>query len=619
MNSLTLLVIALCFFALAYRVYGAFLAAKVAVLDANRTTPAHQYRDGKDYHPTNKWVLFGHHFAAIAGAGPLIGPVLAAQYGYMPGALWILIGAVFAGAVQDFIILFASVRNRGESISKIAERHLGPVAGWCTAFAILFIIIVALAGLALAVLNALRDSVWGVFTIACSIPIAFLVGQWMYRIRPGKVAEASIIGVVLLVIAVLAGNPVQHSWLAGWFDLSKENLELALPIYGFIAAVLPVWMLLCPRDYLSTYMKLGTVALLAIGIAIVHPNLVMPATTKYIHGGGPIVPGPVWPWVCLTIACGAISGFHALIGSGTTPKMIDNERDILPIGYGAMLIEGFVGLLALIAACAMPQAHYFGINAPVGAYVLSPEAAAQLKTIALQVGEKTIVNRSGGSVSLAIGMATIFKSVRGMGGLMSYWYHFAIMFEALFILTTVDTGTRVARFIVQEMLGRVYKPLGKGTWLPGVLITSFLVTYAWYYLLKGGSVSTIWPMFGIANQLLGVIALGIGTTYILRKSAKRVYAFTTFTPWLYMIVTVLTAGVQSVAKNLSLLHKPGGDPTKTLVNIILTAIMMALAVIVSADCVRKWVTILLWPKRPTPESGPSGDLMRLAKGTEVAD
>ena len=344
MNSLTLLVIALCVFALAYRFYGAFLAAKVAVLDAKNVTPAHAHRDGKDYHPTNKYVLFGHHFAAIAGAGPLVGPVLAAQYGYFPGVLWILIGAVFAGAVQDYIILYASVRNKGESISKIAERYLGPVAGWCTAIAVLFIIIVALAGLAMVVVNALNESSWGVFTIACSIPIAFLMGQWMYKIRPGRVTEASIIGVVLLIIGVLAGNPISHSAIALWFKLSKSNLEIALPIYGFIAAVLPVWMLLCPRDYLSTYMKLGTVALLGLGILIVHPNLVMPATTKYIHGGGPIIPGPVWPYVCITIACGAISGFHALIGSGTTPKMINNEMDIKPIGYGAMIIEGFVGL-----------------------------------------------------------------------------------------------------------------------------------------------------------------------------------------------------------------------------------------------------------------------------------
>ena len=418
MNSLALLIVAACSFALAYRYYGAFLAAKVAVLDPKRTTPAFEFRDGKDYHPTNKWVLFGHHFAAIAGAGPLVGPVLAAQYGYLPGALWILIGAVFAGAVQDYIILHASVRNKGQSISKIAHRFLGPTAGWCTAFAVLFIIIVALAGLAMVVVNALTESAWGVFTIACTIPIAFLMGQWMYRIRPGKVAEASAIGVALLVAGVLAGNPVSHSSVAGFLKLSPDALKVALATYGFVAAVLPVWMLLCPRDYLSTYMKLGTVALLAIGIAIVHPSLSMPATTKYLSGGGPIIPGPVWPYVCLTIACGAISGFHTLIGSGTTPKMISNELDIKPIGYGAMLVEGSVGLLALVAACIMNQNHYFAINAdPIKFPMFSQAAAAEMSKMAAEVGEKSLIGRSGGAVTLAVGMSTIFKSLPGMKGL----------------------------------------------------------------------------------------------------------------------------------------------------------------------------------------------------------
>ncbi|MCL5103062.1 MAG: carbon starvation protein A [Armatimonadetes bacterium] len=609
MNSLTLLAIALCVFALAYRYYGAFLATKVAVLDAKRPTPAHEHRDGKDYHPTNKYVLFGHHFAAIAGAGPLVGPVLAAQYGYMPGALWILIGAVFAGAVQDYIILHASVRNKGESISRIAERFLGPVAGWCTAFAVLFIIIVALAGLAMVVVNALMESAWGVFTIACSIPIAFLMGQWMYRIRPGKVAEASAIGVALLLGAVIGGG-----WLPEGFARhllwSRNTLEYALPAYGFIAAVLPVWMLLCPRDYLSTYMKLGTVVLLGLGIFFVHPNLVMPATTKYVHGGGPIIPGPVWPYVCLTIACGAISGFHALIGSGTTPKMLDNERDALPIGYGAMLVEGFVGLLALVAACTLSSDHYFAIN--VKDMALSPQVADSMAKVAQQVGEKSLIGRTGGSVTLAVGMAEIFRNLPGMKGLMSYWYHFAIMFEALFILTTVDTGTRVARFIVQEMLGRVYKPLGKGTWLPGVLFTSFLVSYAWFYLLHGGTVTTIWPMFGIANQLLGVIALAVGTTYLLRRSAKRIYALTTFVPFVFMAVTVLTAGVQFTLKVTS-------GPMTDYVKATLTIIMMALAVIVSTDCAIKWVRILQCPHCPDLETEPTGDLMALAEGTEIAD
>jgi len=504
------------------------------------------------------------------------------------------------------------VRNKGESISRIAERYMGPVAGWCTAFAVLFIIIVALAGLAMVVVNALMESAWGTFTIACSIPIAFLMGQWMYKIRPGKVAEASVIGVVLLLAAVVAGHPVAQSSIAGWFKLSKEGLEYALPIYGFIAAVLPVWMLLCPRDYLSTYMKLGTVILLALGVFAVNPDLVMPATTKYLGGGGPIIPGPVWPYVCLTIACGAISGFHALIGSGTTPKMIDDEADIKPIGYGAMLIEGFVGLIALIAACTLLPEHYFAINADPTKFPSSPDVLAQLSQTATEVGEKTLVGRTGGAVTLAVGMASIFKNLPGMAGMMSYWYHFAIMFEALFILTTIDTGTRVARFILAEMLGRVYPPLGKGTWMPGVLFTSFVVTFGWFYLLRGGTVMTIWPMFGIANQLLGTVALAVGTTYILRHAAKKSYALTTFLPFVFMAVTILYSGVLFSKKMLF-----GAAPDYLKGG--LTVIMMALAVTIIFECVRNWRRLLCGTCPPLPEYESGEDLLKQAEGTEVSD
>jgi carbon starvation protein len=612
MPSIYLLIVALCGLGLAYRYYAAFLAAKVAVLDADRATPAHDLRDGKDYHPTNRWVLFGHHFAAIAGAGPLVGPVLAAQYGYLPGAIWILIGSIFAGAVHDYIILHASVRNRGESISRIAERYLGPTAGWCAAFAVLFIIIVALAGLAMVVVNALNESAWGTFTIAMSIPIAFLMGQWMYKIRPGKIAEASVIGVILLLVAVVLGAPVAAGSLGHWFKLSKPALEVALPTYGFIAAVLPVWMLLCPRDYLSTYMKLGTVGLLAVGIFIVNPHMLMPATTPFVHGGGPVIPGPVWPYVCLTIACGAISGFHALIGSGTTPKMINNEADIRPIGYGAMLVEGFVGLLALIAACTLIPEHYLAINADPAKFPSTALTLSQLSQTAAEVGEKTLVGRTGGAVTLAVGMAAIFKGLPGMAGMMSYWYHFAIMFEALFILTTIDTGTRVARFILAEMLGRVYKPLGQGTWLPGVLLTSFAVTYGWYYLLHGGTVGTIWPMFGIANQLLATVALAIGTTYILRHAARRRYALTTFLPFLFMVATIYTSGVLFV-------QKVTAGPQVDWLKAGLTAVMMILATVVCAACVANWRRLLCGTCPPLPEFEPKGDLMELAEGTEVAD
>ncbi len=633
MNSLAILVIGLCVFALAYRYYGAFLAAKVAVLDPNRTTPAHRYRDGKDYHPTNKWVLFGHHFAAIAGAGPLVGPVLAAQYGYLPGMIWILAGSVFAGAVQDFIILVASTRNKGESISRIAERYMGKVVGWCTAIAVLFIIIVALAGLAMVVVNALQHSAWAVFAIGCSIPIAILMGQWMYKIRPGKVAEASIIGVVLLLAAVIYGGSLPPE-VAKHLIWSEDTLKIALPTYGFIAAVLPVWMLLCPRDYLSTYMKLGTIILLALGLFIVHPMLVMPPTTQYIHGGGPIIPGPVWPYVCLTIACGAISGFHALIGSGTTPKMVSNELDILPIGYGAMLIEGFVSLLALVSACILSQDHYFAIN--VKNAVLTPQVAAQMAELAKEVGEETLVGRTGGAVTLAVGMATVFSQLPGMKMMMSYWYHFVIMFEALFILTTVDTGTRVARFIVQEMLGRIYKPFSKGTWLPGVLITSFLVSYAWYYLLQGGDITSIWPMFGVANQLLGVIALAIGTTLILLQSPKRIYGLVTFVPFVFMAVTTVTSAImnigilfRSAAKLKIDVLAPGLDTTVVAtmlkkagtdrLDAWLTIIMLGLALIICFECIRKWLAILSTPGNTIGMNEPEGDLLRLAKDTDLSD
>ena len=613
MNSLTLLVIGMCVLALGYRYYGAFLAAKVAVIDPQRPTPAYEFRDGKDYHPTNRWVLFGHHFAAIAGAGPLVGPVLAAQYGYLPGALWILIGSVFAGAVQDFIILHASVRHRGHSISRIAERFLGPVGAWCTTFAVIFVLVVALAGLAAVVVNALSESSWGVFTIACTIPIAFLMGQWMYKIRPGRVAEASAIGVILLVIGVLAGHPVSQSSIATWFKLSPSSLQLALATYGFIAAVLPVWMLLCPRDYLSTYMKLGTVFLLAVGVVLVHPKLNMTATTQYLNGG-PIIPGPVWPYVCLTIACGAISGFHTLIGSGTTPKMISNERDMLPIGYGAMLVEGLVGLLALIAACILTQDHYFGINADPTKFHISAATAADLTRLAREVGEDTLVGRTGGAVTLAVGMASVFKGLPGMKGMVSYWYHFAIMFEALFILTTIDTGTRVARFILQEILSPVYKRFESGTWLPGVIITSLLVTGSWYYLLRGGTIATLWPMLGLANGLLSVIALAIGTTYILRRSSKPVYALTTFVPFVYMAVTILTCGIQFTRKLLAGPHK---DLIGDLVKVALAVIIMVLAIIVSGICACKWVK--LWTRREylPGETEPDRDLMRLAEGIDV--
>jgi carbon starvation protein len=540
-NALWLVVAAGCFYVIAYRFYASFLAAKVLSLNENLTTPAKKLYDGIDYHPTNRWVLFGHHFAAIAGAGPLIGPMLAAQFGYLPGFLWILIGAAMGGAVHDMVILFASVRRNGRSLAQIARDEIGPVGGIAAAFAILFIITVALAGLGLAVINALSKSPWGTFTIALTIPIAFFMGIYLYRIRPGKVAETSLIGVVLLLVAVFTGHYIPGSFLDPFFNLSKNNLILSIALYGFIASVLPVWMLLCPRDYLSTYMKIGTIIVLAIGVITIAPSIQMPAVTRFADGGGPIIPGTLFPFMFITIACGAISGFHGLISSGTTPKMIMSEKDIRPIGYGAMLVEGFVSVMALIAATILIPGDYFAINSklPFDALTALGFPVGKVLEYSQMVGTD-VVGRPGGAVSLAVGMASILSGIPGMKGLMPYWYNFALMFEALFILTTVDTGTRVARFLLQELGSKVYKPLSKTAWLPGNIASSFLVVSAWGYLIYSGNISSIWPMFGVANQLLAAIAFGIGTVVII-KSGKLRYAWVTFIPMVFMFTTTLTA------------------------------------------------------------------------------
>ena len=589
MHALYLILVSLLVLGLAYRYYAAFLAARVAVVEAGRRTPAHEFRDGRDYHPTNRIVLFGHHFAAIAGAGPLIGPVLAAQYGYLPGAIWILLGAIFAGCVHDFILLHASVRNGGRSLSHIAQKYLGTVAGWCTGLAILFIIIVALAGLAIVVVNALRESAWGTFTLICTIPIALLMGQWLYRIRPGRVGEASAIGVVLLLAAVVAGGPVAHSAIGKYFVFTEQQIKVGLALYGFIAAVLPVWMLLCPRDYLSTYLKLGTVALLAVGLMIVNPELRMPATTGFLAGGGPIVPGPVWPYVTITIMCGAISGFHSLIVSGTTPKMLNSESEMKFIGYGAMAVESFVAVLALIAACALHQGDYFAISTTPEAWS-TLSAATGISTVeipALSAAvQENLMGRPGGSVTLAVGMASVFSGLPGMKAMMAYWYHFAIMFEALFILTTIDTGTRVARFILQEMLGKVYRPLGSSTWMPGVILTSALICLAWGGLLYGGTISTIWPMFGLANQLLAALGLAIGTSYLLRAAPRRLYAATTFLPFVVLAVTTYVAGFMNLA---TYTEKSTRVFDVFFVNALLSIAMLVLSTVIVLVSFRDWL------------------------------
>ncbi|MBI3615441.1 MAG: carbon starvation protein A [Candidatus Omnitrophica bacterium] len=578
---------ALCVLAIAYRYYSAFLAYRVLGLDSGRKTAAHTHYDGTNYHPTNRWVLFGHHFAAIAGAGPLIGPVLAAQFGFLPGFLWLLIGVVLAGAVQDLIILFASTRRGGKSLAEIARQEIGPVAGVTTAIAVLFIIIVALAGLGLAVVNALRESSWGIFTIGCSIPLALFVGLYMYRFRKGKIAEASVIGVVGLLLAVFFGRVIPQTPLGPALTLSEHQVTYAMAAYGFIASVLPVWLLLCPRDYLSSYMKVGTIALLIVGLLWVNPPLHQPMLSRYISGGGPIIPGKLFPFVFVTIACGAISGFHALVGSGTTPKMIDNERDIRPIGYGAMLMEGLVGITALVACSALYPADYFAINVAPAKFAGLGMTPVNLPVLAQQVGEN-VTGRTGGAVSLAIGMAQVFSSLPGMRNLMSYWYHFAIMFEALFILTTIDTGTRVARFIVQEFLGRVYRPFERTDWLPGTLLSSALVVGAWVYFILTGSVSTIWPMFGIANQLLAVIALCVGTTVLINMGKAR-YAWVTLVPMVFVAVTTLTAGWQSIWQNFLPLAAQSGKAFVGILNAALTGFMMVCTLVIIVHSALRWV------------------------------
>lgn len=578
---------ALCILAIGYRYYSAFLASRVVALDPSRVTPAHRLNDGANFHPTNRWVLFGHHFAAITGAGPLIGPVLAAQFGYLPGYLWILVGVVLGGAVQDFIILMASTRRNGKSLAGIAQEELGPWAGLLTALAVLFVIVVALAGLGLAVVNALRESSWGVFTIGCSIPLALFMGLYMYRLRPGRIGEASAIGVAGMIAAVLVGGFIPGSSWAPALTLSATQVTIAIAAYGFVASVLPVWMLLCPRDYLSSYMKLGTIGFLVLGILIVRPELHIPSTTEFMRGGGPIIPGTWFPYVFITIACGAISGFHALVASGTTPKMIDNERDIRPIGYGAMLLEGLVGITALIACAALHPGDYFAINVTAEKFGQLGFQTVNLTELAREVGEE-VAGRPGGAVSLAVGMAQVFTALPGMKTLMSYWYHFAIMFEALFILTTIDTGTRVARFIAQEFLGKVFKPMERPDHLGGNLLATGAVVAAWSYFILTGSISTIWPMFGVANQLLAAIALCVGTTVLIHMGRRR-YVAVTLAPLAFVSVTTLTAGWQNVTSNfLPLARQPGMALTGYL-NAGLTIFLMSLTLAMLALCVPRWL------------------------------
>ena len=577
---------------IAYRFYSAFIAARVMCLDDSRPTPAHVRPDGQNFHVTSRWVLFGHHFAAIAGAGPLIGPVLAAQFGYAPGLIWLVGGVCLAGAVHDMIILWASTRRGGCSLADIARSEIGPVAGGTAALAILFIVVIALAGLGLAVVNALEHSAWGTFTIGMSIPLALFIGMYMHQLRPGRTGEATVIGVTLLILAVVLGKPLAASSFAHYFIFTRTQLVLLMAGYGFVASVLPVWLLLAPRDYLSSYMKIGTIALLVLGVVIVNPVLEMPAFSSYIGGGGPVVPGPLFPFAFITIACGAISGFHALISSGTTPKMIDKESDIRVIGYGAMLMEGLVGIMSIIAASAMFPGDYFAINTPPHVFQTLGLSVTNLPVLEAAVGE-VVAGRTGGAVSLAIGMAQIFAGLPGMQHLLDYWYHFAIMFEALFILTTIDAGTRVARFLVGEFLGRAYAPFARHDWMPGAMTSTFLVVAAWAYFIWAGSISTIWPMFGIANQLLASVALAVGTTVIINAGRAR-YAWVTILPLSFVSVTTLTAGAMSVRDSFYPMAI-GPDVTKHFqgyLNSVVTIVMMVCVLVILSSAILRWVRVL---------------------------
>ncbi len=601
MRALYLVVPALGILAIAYRYYSAFIAARVMCLDDRRATPAHLRPDGQNYHVTTRWVLFGHHFAAIAGAGPLIGPVLAAQFGYAPGLIWLVAGVCLAGAVHDMIVLWASTRRGGCSLADIARREIGPVAGTTAAIAILFIVIIALAGLGLAVVNALEHSAWGTFTIGMSIPLALFVGWYMYRLRPGHVGEATILGLAGLLLCVVLGKPLAASSIGHFFVFTRAQLIVLMAAYGFVASVLPVWLLLAPRDYLSSYMKIGTISLLVLGVVIVNPVLEAPAFSRFVGGGGPIVPGPVFPFAFITIACGAISGFHALISSGTTPKMIDRESDIRPIGYGAMLMEGVVGIMAIIAACAMTPGDYFAINTTPKVFATLGLSVTNLPALEAAVNE-TVAGRTGGAVSLAAGMAQIFAGMPGMRHLLDYWYHFAIMFEALFILTTIDAGTRVARFLVGEFLGRTYAPFARHDWLPGALVSTFLVVASWAYFIWAGSISTIWPMFGIANQLLASVALAVATTVIINAGRSR-YAWVTVVPLSFVAVSTLTAGVLSVRDNFYPMAI-GADVTKHVqgyLNSVLTVGMMVCVLVILASAVTSWIGVLSGRQQPVPE------------------
>ncbi len=635
-NALWLVTAAVCTYALGYRFYSAFIAAKVLALNPQRATPAERLENGRDFVPTNKWVVFGHHFAAIAGPGPLVGPVLAAQFGYLPGTLWILVGAVFGGCVQDFVILLFSVRRDGKSLTEMAKEEVGTVGGFVAYASVISILVILLAVCALVVVNALKQSPWGTFTIAMTIPIALLMGVYLRRLRPGRVLETSAIGFLLVLAAIWGGRWVSQSpAIANYFTMTAPALALAIIIYGFAASALPVWLLLAPRDYLSTFVKLGTIALLAAGILVMHPTLHMPALTKFVDGTGPVFAGKLFPFAFITIACGAISGFHSLISSGTTPKLIRRETEIRLVGYGAMVAESMVAIMATVAACVLEPGTYFAINSPAAAVGQSPQAAVAtisgwgysvttevMQTLARNVGELTLFNRTGGAPAFAVGMANIFSKSLGGEAVMALWYHFAVMFEALFILTVIDAGTRVGRFMLQEALGHAWKPIARTSWYPSVLTTSALIVGAWgHFLWQGvrdplGGINSLWPLFGIANQLLAAVALCVATTIIIKMHRTK-YALVTFAPLVWLVVVTFTASWHKIFDpdpRIGFLAQAGklaasGANARLVFNnrldAVVTGVLIAMVALVLLESARHWVAILSGRKEAIVKEAPT--------------
>ena len=645
-NATWFVLAAACSYLVAYRLYSAFIAAKLLALDNTRATPAERRDDGRDFVPTNKWVLFGHHFAAIAGPGPLVGPTLAAQFGYLPGTLWLIAGAAFAGCVQDFVILFCSIRRDGKTLGEMARDEVSKRGGLIAQLAVLTIMIILLAVVALVVVNALKSSPWATFTLAMTIPIALLLGVYLRYFRPGRVLEASLIGVALVLFVVVAGQWVADSpSLAKVFTLGGVTLAFAIIAYGFAASALPVWLLLAPRDYLSAFIKAGAIFSLAAGILLVRPQVLMPPLTRFVDGSGPVFAGKIFPFCFITIACGAISGFHSLISSGTTPKMIQREGHARFIGYGAMLLESFVGVMAMVAACAMTPGVYFAINSPASIVGATPEAAAAtisswgyplsagtMTGLAHAVGEQTLLNRAGGAPSLAVGMAQIFSSTIGGERLLSIWYHFAIMFEALFILTVLDAGTRVGRFMIQELGGRVWKPMGRMNWMPGILLSSALIVGAWgYFLYQGvvdplGGINSLWPLFGISNQLLAAVALVVAST-ILLKMGKLKWIWVTLLPMAWLVVITMTASYQKIfsanarigflsqADALAAQIAAGkiaagkiADTHRNIFNLrldaVVTAVLAVMILVLLVEALVQWYAILSRGKEPVLQETP---------------